>query len=50
MAAVKPFGGGPREALDGAVDGAVDDEGTVLVAFLAALLAQTFLCVFQSDF
>lgn len=50
MAAVKPFGGGPREALDGAVDGAVDDDGPALVVAFAALLAHTFLCVFQSDF
>ena len=49
MATVKPFGGGPREALDGAVDGAADDDRPGLVAF-AALLAQTFLCVFQCDF
>jgi hypothetical protein len=46
MAAVKPFGGDRREAVDGPVDGDVDDDMPALVEF-AALLAQTFLCVFQ---
>lgn len=46
MAAVKPFGGAREVVGDGPVDGNVDDDRPALVAF-AALLAQTFLCVFQ---
>lgn len=47
MTTVKPFGGGRREVVDGPVDGVVDDDDRSSLVAFAALLAQTFLCVFQ---